>query len=204
MSSNAISPIAMSMILKCIEKDYEKRIKIDELEKEYQLFIESANMENVAITAIEINQDKKDVLQGYYDFIDVNEKEIARENNIINTEELEKSDIYLKGIEAIHKDEQTEINLRMDYINKTLREDYELKENILMKIKASLIEKVSAIRKLLIDAVGDIMEIQDIFIEMKQFILFLNKTEFDSSKSEGNPIISSMNKIYNKSQNLLS
>ena len=203
-SSNAISPIAMSMILKCIEKDYEKRIKIDELEKEYQLFIESANMENVAITAIEINQDKKDVLQGYYDFIDVNEKEIARENNIINTEELEKSDIYLKGIEAIHKDEQTEINLRMDYINKTLREDYELKENILMKIKASLIEKVSAIRKLLIDAVGDIMEIQDIFIEMKQFILFLNKTEFDSSKSEGNPIISSMNKSIDHIKMLLS
>ena len=190
--SSKISPIAGSVIMKCLNKKYDEIIKIEELEKEYKLFIDSADMENISLASIEIKDENKvGSLSSYYDFIQENEKEIVAENHLINTELLEKSEIYLKGINAIHSEAETELQLRLQFIEKTIKDDFKLKNDILEKIKNTLIDKLSEIKKLLIQAVGDIMTIQEIFIEMKQLIDFLNKTNF--VKNDTNPIFNSMN-----------
>lgn len=190
--SPKMSPIVASLIMKCLNKKYEERIKIEELEKEYKLFIDSADMENISLTSIEIKDENKvKSLSPYYFFIQENEKETAAENQLINTELLEKSEIYLKGINAIHSEAETELQLRLEFIEKTIKSTFKLKEDILEKIQITLINKLCNIKQLLIEAVGDIMTVQEIFIEMKQLINFLNKSNF--VQNDTNPIFNSMN-----------
>ena len=174
-SKENFHPILKNLLMKCLDRNVEKRVKYRELDSEIKSFVEHFLSNDVDITKISVDDNKNisERLGPYHFFVVNNEPKINFKLNDINNNLLEKSSVCQKSINEIFETEKKTFNSNIDIMIKTLKEDAILKQKIILKIKEELSSQIGELKQLLIFAIGDITTSQKIILDMKKNIMFL-------------------------------
>ena len=174
-SKENFHPILKNLLMKCLDRNIEKRVKYKELDSELKSFVEYFLSNDVDITKINVDDNKNisERLSPYYNFVVNNEPKINFKLDDINNNLLEKSSVCQKTINEIFETEKKTFNSNIDIMIKTLKEDATLKQKIILKIKEELSKLIGELKQLLIFAIGDITTSQKIILDMKKNIMFL-------------------------------
>ena len=185
-SNENFHPILMNILRKCLNKNIEKRIKYTDLESEIKSFIDYYFSDNIDITKINIddNQLISEKLSPYHFFVTNNEPKIDFKYKDINNNLIEKNLNYQTEIREIYEKENKEFNQNLEIISKALRENAELKRKIIFKIKEELSKEIIEIKKVLINAIGDINNSKQILLDMKKNIMYLFSSHYFLDDSE--------------------
>ena len=190
-SNEKFNPILMNIIRKCLNINIEKRIKYKELESEIKSFIDYYLSDHIDITKINIDDNKliSEKLTPYHFFVTNNEPKIDFKYNDINNNLIEKNLSFQTLINDIYEQENKEFNNNLEIISNALREEAELKRKIILKIKEELLKEIIEIKKVLINAIGDINKSKEILLDMKKNIMYLFSSHYFLDDSEDLVII---------------
>lgn len=132
---NDISPFLKSLLMRCFEKDYTKRIKIEEFLSNMTIFFENEEIQDG-----EYSNEKKHIfefdeenrLESCYEFAKLIDNSISETSRIINTKYLDDVEDMINSVKAYQ-----------DLFTKKLKENYTMVKECLQKIYDFNIDVVS-------------------------------------------------------------
>ena len=130
---NDISPFLKNLLMRCFEKDYTKRIKIEEFLSNMTVFFENeedAEYSNEKKHIFEFDQENR--LESCYEFAKLIDNSISETSRIINTKYLDDVEDMINSVKAYQ-----------DLFTKKLKENYTMVKECLQKIYDFNIDVIS-------------------------------------------------------------
>ena len=130
---NDISPFLKNLLMRCFEKDYTKRIEIEEFLSNMTVFFENeedAEYSNEKKHIFEFDQENR--LESCYEFVRLIDNSISETSRIINTKYLDDVEDMINSVKAYQ-----------DLFTKKLKENYTMVKECLQKIYDFNIDVIS-------------------------------------------------------------
>ena len=176
---NDVSPLLKNILMRCFEKDYTKRIKVEEFLSNMTVFFENEDAANengnIADKKHQFDFDEENRLETCYQFAKQIDNAISETSNLVNNKYMDDVDDMINVVKEYQEMSTKKLNENYAMVKECLQKIYDFNIDVISKFKERTTNKLLIMKQYYTYALTEISKTKKMSDEIKRGINSISK-----------------------------